>query len=106
MPDMDPIAPWLRRTVTDFDKQNAPKVEEVKPEVIDPAAPKVEAPVPPAVKVEEPVVPVPPKVEEPIVDAAPVSPTVAPAVASPAPVVTPAPVTTPVAAQPPTSPLK
>jgi hypothetical protein len=107
MPDLDPIAPWLRKTVTDFDRQNAPKVEEVKqeaPKVIDPAAPKVEVPAP-LVKEELPVVPVPPVVEEPLPDAAAVS-TVPPATASPAPVVTPAPVTTPVSAQPPTSPLK
>ena len=104
-----PLGPadWLKRTVTDFDKQNAPKVEEVKQELVeevvrlDPAAPKVEEPV----KVEEKVEVVPPVVEEPKLDSAPVS-TVPPAVASPAPVVTPAPVTTPVSAQPPTSPLK
>jgi hypothetical protein len=111
MPDLDPIAPWLRKTVTDFDKQNTPKVEEVKKEVIeevvqlDPAAPKVEAPVEPA-KVEEKVAPIPPAAEvAPELNSTPNS-TVPPAVASPAPVVTPAPVTTPVSAQPPTSPLK
>jgi hypothetical protein len=100
-----PLGPadWLKKTVTDFDKQNAPKVEEIKPTIIDPAAPKVDEKV--EVKVEEKVEPVPLKVEEPKLDTAPVS-TVPPAVASPAPVVTPAPVTTPVAAQPPTSPLK
>lgn len=110
MPDLDPIAPWLRKTVTDFDRANEPKVE-VKKEIIeevkrlDPAAPpvaKVEEPV----KVEEKAVPVPPVAEvAPAVDATPAS-TVPPAVAPAAPVVTPAPVTTPVSAQPPTSPLK
>jgi hypothetical protein len=104
-----PLGPadWLKKTVTDFDKQNAPKVEEVKQVVeevkrLDPAAPptKVEE-----IKVEEKVVPVPLKVEEPKLDTVPAS-TVPPAVASPAPVVTPAPVTTPVSAQPPISPLK
>lgn len=108
-----PVGPadWLRKTVTDFDRANAPKVEEVKKEVVeevvrlDPAAPpvaKVEEPV----KVEEKAVPVPPVAEvAPAVDATPAS-TVPPAVAPAAPVVTPAATTTPVAGQPPTSPLK
>jgi hypothetical protein len=102
-----PLGPadWLKKTVVDFDKQNAPKVEEVKTVVeevkkLDPAAPKVEEPV----KVED-VKPVPPAAEVAPESTAPVS-TVPPAVVSPAPVVTPAPVTTPVSAQPPTSPLK
>lgn len=104
-----PLGPadWLKKTVTDFDRANAPKVEEVKKEVVeevvklDPAAPKVEEPV----KVEEKATPVPPVAEVAPENNAPAS-TVPPAVASPAPVVTPAPVTTPVSAQPPTSPLK
>jgi hypothetical protein len=110
MPDMDPIAPWLRKTVTDFDRANAP-VEEVKKELVeevtkfDPAAPKVETPAQP-VKVEEKVTPLPPVAEvAPEVNNAPAS-TVPPAIATPAPAATPAPTVPPVATQSPTQPLK
>src|SRR5579864_7152074 len=105
-----PLGPadWLKKTVTDFDKANAPAVEEVKKELVeevvrlDPAAPKVEEPV----KVEEKATPIPPTAEvAPELNNAPTS-TVPPAVASPAPVVTPAPTVPPVASVSPTTPLK
>jgi hypothetical protein len=109
MPDMDPVAPWLRKTVTDFDRANEPKVEDVKPvvqetpKVIDPAAPKAEVP---PVKVEEPVVLVPPVAEVAPVDTTTPTSTVPPAISSPAPVVVNAPAVPPVSTQSPTQPLK
>jgi|SRR5579863_1067922 len=106
-----PLGPadWLKKTVTDFDKQNAPKVEEVKKEVVeevvrlDPAVPPVKVE---EVKVEEKVVPVPPVAElAPETSSAPAS-TVPPAISSPAPTIVETPAAPIAAAQPPTSPLK
>jgi hypothetical protein len=109
-----PLGPadWLKKTVTDFDRAEAPKVEEVKKELIeevvrlDPAAPPAAPAATEPVKVEEKATPIPPAAEvAPETSNAPAS-TVPPAVASPAPVVMPAPTVPPVSAQSPTSPLK